>query len=457
MKFILHLKTAAKKIRLNPAKPFDLIFGAALAVLLFPAPAQAYLDPGTGNIFIYVIGTLLAAALYTLKSFGYGLLRLLRPGSAPRANKNKFDELVIFSEGKAYWPTFKPIVEALLDRGQAFRYLSLDIEDPGLTLENPLIKNRYIGNGGAAFAKVGAVRARLLLSTTPNIGTPGYPIPRPKHVACLAHVCHGVGGIDTYHKHSVDSCDAVILMSECFEPAIRKLERLRNLPAKELPGLGLPYFDELKKKADKIKARSEASAKPVILIAPSWGAKGCLALAAEKLIPELLAAGYEVILRPHPQSRQNEAELLAAIDDAFGAHDNFKMDLAIDGTESLSKADLMISDKSGVRFDFAFLYEKPVLTIYSPLPGDDYEAADLGGAWEDEASARLGPVAAADELADIKPLVEQALSLGPADMSEFRESCLRNFGHSGQAIAQWLIEKCRCLAEPPKAAPKSGG
>lgn len=421
----------------------SVIFFALAIVVLFPGVAQAYLDPGTGNIFIYVVGTLLAAALYTIKSFGYGLLRLLKPGSAAEIKKDRFEEIVIFSEGRAYWYTFKPIVEALMDLGQPFRYLTLDLDDPGLLIENPSVQNRYIGSGGSAFARLGSVRAKIMLSTTPNIGTPGYPIPRPKKIDCLAHVCHGVGGVDTYRKHAVDSCDAVILMSEFFEPSIRRLEQMRSLPPKELIGLGLPYFDELKKKAGRDQDGGPAGR--AVLIAPSWGAKGCLPMAAEFIIPQLLEAGYRVILRPHPQSRISEPELLRAIEAAFGDQAGFEMDMEVDASASMRAASLMISDKSGVRFDFAFLFEKPVLTVNFELPGGDYEASDLGGAWEDGVSASLGPVVKADELSDIRPLVEQGLLMKPSDMSAFREKYLRNFGNSGQAIAAWLVNKCHSL------------
>lgn len=431
-------------------RTIQIFFLAVFAMAICPDQAQAYLDPGTGNLFVYLVVSLLGTAAFILKGFGYKILKLMKDTTPGDAKSGGHDELVIFSEGKTYWYTFKPIIEALLEKGRPFTYLSMDIEDPALTIENKLMASRYIGQGSAAFARIAGFRTKVMLATTPNIGTPGYPLPRPTSVGCLAHVCHGTGGVDLYFRHSVDCYDAVLLASDIFEPSVRKLETLRGLPAKECPALGLPMMDELSKqvKAAKKEEPVEKDGRRVILMAPSWGEKGLLALdGGQQMISLLLEAGHRVIFRPHPHSFKVELALLEEVFATYQNREGFEIDRELDSSRSMLRADLLITDKSSVRFQFAFLYQKPVVTIDFPCFREgNYEAADLGYAWEDEVSAKIGPVAGKDDLGGIVVLAEQGLAWNKADLSSLRNSCLNNFGCAGPVIADWLIEKCDALA-----------
>ena len=139
------------------------------------------------------------------------------------------------------------------------------------------------------------------------------------------------------------------------------MEELRGLPPKECVSLGLPYLDELAAKARKKEGRSTP---PVVLVAPSWGNKGCLNICGPNFLLDLAKAGYDVILRPHPQSLKVETEMLDTIHEMLRDYPNVSFDTEMDATASMSRADVMISDKSCVRFDFAFLYEKPVIDAF---------------------------------------------------------------------------------------------
>ena len=414
-----------------------------MLMALIPAQALAYVDPGTGNILIYLVVSLVGTIAFVLKGWGYKIAGLIKGRPAGGGETGRHDDLVLFSEGQVHWYTFKPIIEALLERGRPFTYLTMDREDPALTLEHENMAARYIGEGSAAFARVCSVRAKIMLATTPNIGTPGYPLPRPPHVACLAHVFHGIFGMDTYKKNALDHYDAVLLMADRFEKDVRKLEALRGLPAKECAGPGMPYLDEMIPKAAAAREtyRHRKSQSPAILVAPSWGEKSCLPLCGELIIPQLLQAGYEVIFRPHPQSAQSDASLLNKIKKDFCGRERFELDEELDSAPSMAKADLLISDKSGVKLDFVFLYEKPVVTVHIPITDSDYEAADLGGTWADEASRLIGPVVEAAGLEDIVAAAKEGLAWNLSDLTAFRDSHVANFGKAGQAVAEWLINK----------------
>lgn len=210
-----------------------------------PSVAHAYLDPGSGNALIYMLLSLFGAIIFTLKGLFYRLIRKKDLLENEQALKENQHNIIIFTEGKMYWNTFRPIVEALLKRNVSFSYYTMDINDPCLKIDEPNMNNCYIGNGNRAFAKISKLKADVVLSTTPNIGTKGYPISRSKSIKKLVHVFHAFDDLATYHRNSLDSYDAVLLVGEFEKAIIRKLEKLRGLPTKELFEAGLPYFDVL--------------------------------------------------------------------------------------------------------------------------------------------------------------------------------------------------------------------
>lgn len=419
-------------------------------ILLVPSAAYAYLDPGTGNILIYIVVSLIGALVFSLKGLFYTVMG--RKNIASSKNSRQGDSIVLFNEGKNYWNTFKPIVEALIEMKRPFSYYTMDIEDPGLTIdyENDFMNKRYIGKGNIAYARMGKLSADVVLSTTPNIGTEGFPLPRSPKIKHLSHVFHAVSDMCFYHKGSLDHYDSVMLVGEFEIPILRKLENLRGLPPKELHPAGLPYVDVL---ASKVPADVETDGK-TILIAPSWGTKGCLKLYGHKFIQELAEAGYEIIIRPHPQSWKVEKELLDKIKNDLKKYPNVKWDQDPDGTKSLSRSDIMISDTSSVRFDYVLLYKKPVITLESPMPDPEaFEMSDLKESVLEKTIAEAGITLNHETIGEIVPAVKSILDKTSSghDLDGFRDKMIYNWGTSGKAIAQYLVDKAEELSETKEA------
>ena len=101
---------------------------------------------------------------------------------------------------------------------------------------------------------------------------------------------------------------------------------------------------------------------PVILFAPSWGEFNALALKGIEIITALVDE-YEVILRPHGMSLVEDAKTLDIIRQRFGDHPRFSFDLSADSSPSARRADLLISDWSGIAFEYALAFLKPVVFI----------------------------------------------------------------------------------------------
>ena len=315
-----------------------------LLCLLTPSTAHAYLDPGTGNALVYVALSLASAALYFCKGFFYKFIK------EKDVNKNDSDigyashNIVLFSEGRNYWKIFQPIVEKLIEKKQFFSYYTMDRKDPCLIIDDPYMENRYIGNGNNAFVKIGNLKANLVLVTTPNIGTDGYPIPRSASIRELIYIPHSFDDIAFLHRGALDHYDAFILTGDFQIQSIRKIEIKRGLPKKVLYPAGLPYLDVLINKAKNVNKSNRESnnyleSRITVLLAPSWGEKGFLSCYGTGFIKNLSQKGFSLIVRPHPQSLKIEKKLIEKCKKDLHSYENIVWDLNSDAAESFEQPD----------------------------------------------------------------------------------------------------------------------
>ena len=355
----------------------------------------------------------------------------LRPKGVPK--------IVIFTEGKQYWHTFEGLIETLKAREVPFQIWSMDEADPALECKSPGVKTKYIGQGDAAHARLSLASADVLLATTPNIGTQGYPIHRSPMVKKMVHVFHSTGDSANYHKHALDHYDSIFLPGPFHLKSIRELEAKRNLPRKELVAGGLPYLDHLAKRRTNSPRRNSQT--KTVLVGPTWDKKSCLATYGTGFIKALAQAGFRVIIRPHPQSLRWEKEFLAQVESELQVFEGVVWDKEVNGFNSMQQADLLISDGSGLRFDYAFLFERPVLTMAADAEDmADYEAADLEGTWEKDLNTKIGYALMREDLPHIVEYVEKGISNFQAnDFQKLRSEMFFNWSSSHEVLADYLM------------------
>jgi CDP-glycerol glycerophosphotransferase (TagB/SpsB family) len=186
-----------------------------------------------------------------------------------------------------------------------------------------------------------------------------------------------------------------------------------------------------------------------VLVAPTWGANGLFARFGARLPQLLLDAGFDVIIRPHPQSYTSEKEMLASLTEELAGYPKLRWDDAGDGFESMAEADLLVSDQSGIVFDYAFVFERPAITVRFPFQRAGLEASDLPGElWE---STVLDKVGAGLDEADLDTLPELVRRMAAsADLREsirsVKQQNLFNPGQAGATAARQILEIQRELA-----------
>jgi len=399
-----------------------------------------YIDPGTGSaLFSIVIG--LATTLYFVAN---QLWMRLKTAFAIRGKgvievTGKRERIAIYSEGKRYWNVFLPIVQELERRGIPALFMTSEEDDPVFQRQEGPIRPLYIGKGNLAYARLNVLEADICLMTTPGLDV--YQLKRSRGVRHYSHILHAVDDATSYRLFGLDYYDSVLLTGEYQAAAIRELEAKRRLPAKELRVVGSTYLDVYR---SKLPAQGGASDEDLtVLVSPSWGSSGLLRRYGERLLIPLAESGERVIIRPHPQSVASEADTLERLKALLATYPNVEWDFERENIRSLSRADVMISDFSGIIFDYAFLFGRPVLYTLQDFDMRPYDASDVAGPlWKFETIRKIGKELAPQDFSQIAYLTktmksDSALS---AAIAVSRDEAWQFRGESGARAADFLLE-----------------
>jgi len=395
-----------------------------------------YIDPGTGSIlFSIVLG--LITTLYFLAKTAFIKLKVAVYKDKEKIVGSKTG-IVIYSEGKRYWNVFAPICNEFEQHQKELVFYTSSEDDPVFLQNYTYIKPKYIGKGNKAFARLNMLEADICLMTTPGLDV--YQLKRSKHVKHYSHILHALDDATSYRLFGLDYFDSVLLSGEYQIKGIREIETLRNLPPKDLCVVGCPYLDVLN---EKIKDLPKTDTGFTVLIAPSWGASGILSKYGEQLITPLVETGWTVIIRPHPQSKISESDMLKKLEEKYKDAVNVTWDYNAENIGSLSQADIMISDFSGVIFDYCFLFDKPFLYCNNEFDHRPYDSGDLKETpWKFSVLKEIGVELNSAGFANIKEIISDACKSETLKENRLKakDTAWQNRGHAGKAVYDFLTE-----------------
>ena len=405
---------------------------------------RLYIDPGTGSMLFTILIGVLGAAFYSLRMLFIKLR--YRAGSGKVKEMDKKIPLVIFSDGKQYWKIFHPICRELDKRGVDVVYYTMSEDDPALTAEIPHMQAEFIGDGNNAFTKMNFLKANVVLSTTPGLDV--YQWKRSKNVDCYVHIPHAPNDITLYRMFGIDYYDAILLSGDYQIDQIRQLEAKRELPAKELLKVGIPYMDDM---AARLAAEGPAPEhERTVLLAPSWGDSALFGVYGGKIIEKLLQTGYHVIVRPHPQSFKSETERMEKLMAQFPESDRLEWNADADNFDVLRRSDILISDFSGVTFDFSLIYDKPVIYTNPNFDVAPYDAWWIEDPlWTATVLPRIGAELTEDKMDSLKELIDTCLE--DPRYAEGRRAAKEETwaypGNGAKEVADYLEKKLPALTE----------
>ncbi|HSE58862.1 MAG TPA: CDP-glycerol glycerophosphotransferase family protein, partial [Nitrospiraceae bacterium] len=219
------------------------------------------------------------------------------------------------------------------------------------------------------------LEADICAMTTPGLDV--LQIKRSKGVKHYVYLIHAPTDVGTYKQYSFDYFDTVFVSGEHQIRSLRKLEELRGTPRKDLRKVGCLYYDDMQRQLRELDPVPRNDTRTTVLVAPTWGQNGLLKRLGTRVLAPLLNKQWTIILRPHPQSFLSEKDLLDGVREEVRSYPNLHWDDDPDPTQSMAAADVLISDLSGIVFDFAFLFEKPVITLKYDVNKVGQEASDF--------------------------------------------------------------------------------
>lgn len=396
-------------------------------------------------LFSIIIGV--ASALFFLLQKLKLKLKFLFSGGKIHTDKHGGKTpYLIFAENKRYWNLFKPICDEFERRGEDVIYWTQTKDDPVFSEEYEHVKAEFIGEGNKAFTRLNFADATILLATTPNLDV--YQWKRSKNVDYYVHIYHAAGKHILYRMFALDFYDAVLLTGDLQRPYIRQLEEMRNLPEKELVNVGSPILDAMAARLEAETKDGESSEDNGhegvnVLLAPSWGASSLLMKYKDALIDALIETGFQITIRPHPQSFTSDKEELDRLMEKYPDSDKLTWNRDNNNFDVLKRSDVMISDFSGVILDFTMIFDKPVLYNAGELDTSIYDAAWFDKEEATELYTKLGIEITRDDFPSLKEKILSALSdesLSDA-RREVRDLAWVNRGEAASRVVDYLTAK----------------
>ena len=398
-----------------------------------------YIDPGTGSMLFTIVISAISAIVYLIRIL---IIKAKNMAGIKNANERnaKRIPIVMFSDNKRYWSTFRPICEELEKRGQKAVYMTASPDDPALDSKFKNIKCEFIGEGNKAFAKMNMLNAGIVLSTTPSLDV--FQWKRSKTVDCYVHVLHACGDVSLYRLYGLDYYDVLLLSGDFQKKQVRELEKQRHLPPKEIRMVGIPYLDTMLKHAQNYK--KPQTGLTTVLLSPSWGASSLLVRYGETLIDGLISTGYDIIIRPHPQSFTADKETIDRLMAKYPDNEKLHWNRDNNNFDVLARSDIMISDYSGIMYDFAFIFNTPVIYTNAQFKKDPYDAWCLEGeTWMLSTIRKIGSELKKENVGHIKELIDSSIraSKETSVIEEARNETWCNIGQSSKLTADYLINK----------------
>jgi len=367
--------------------------------------------------------------------------QLLRFRRLPEADK----EILFYAEHEGYYPNFEGVLDVLTDEyNRTICYVTSAPDDPILRSSNPNIRPFYIRKLLSLF--MGFLKCRVCVMTMTDLNQ--FHIKRSINPVHYVYIFHSLVSTHMlYLPGAFDFYDSILCTGQYMIDEIRKYEKRHNLSAKKLIEAGYYRLERIYDNYQKYLENCENSAgskKQTVLIAPSWGVDNVIESCGMQLTEILLNKNFAVIVRPHPETVRRNPELLNNMKNRFGKSPDFKLELSVATDDSLFISDILITDLSGILFEFALGTERPVLFIDVPpkIRNEYYKELDIEPL-ELSIRSEVGELISPDELEKVPQIIEQLI----ADRQNYR-SRIRNlrkenifyFGTSSKQGAKYILE-----------------
>lgn len=351
--------------------------------------------------------------------------------------------LVFYSESNGFYKYYKGIIEYILDNTNiTIHYITSDYNDNIFKLEkeNSQIKAYYIEEK-KLITMMMKMDCDVFVMTMPDLQN--YHIKRSylrKDIEYI-YIPHGMDSLNlTMRNCSMNHYDTVFVTGKYQEEEAIKTNKLYNLKNRKIFKWGYTLLDEMINDYEKTKMSSK---KKSILIAPSWQKDNIVDLCLDELLEELKNNNYNIIVRPHPQQVRHMRDKFEQMKEKFKNNKNIVIQTDFSSNDTVFNADLMITDWSGIAYEYAYTTKKPVIFIDTPMKimNSDYKKIDVEpfNIW---ARNEIGKVVKVEELKKVNKVIDDMLK-NQKDYSKKIEKLVKdsvyNVGNSDEVGANYII------------------
>lgn len=354
--------------------------------------------------------------------------------------------LVFYSESSGFYKYYKGIIEYILKNTNiAVHYITSDPNDQvfAISQSQPRLKPYYIAEKRLITLMM-KLDCDVMVMTMPDIENFHIKRSYVRKDIEYVYVPHCIDSINmTMRTGAVDHYDSVLCVGKHQKEEITNTEAVYGLPHKTLVDWGYTLLDEMR--AQYAASAHEDKPGKKILIAPSWQKDNIVDSCLEEMLDTLKGRGYQITVRPHPQEVRLKQAYMEQLEAKYAADRDVEIQTDFSSNSTVFEADLLITDWSGITYEYAFTTLRPVLFIDTPMKvmNPEYEKITTPpiNIWMREV---IGAVVKPDELEKLPEAVERLLS----GRDEYRERIDRfvheyvyNLGNSGEVGAKYIINE----------------
>ena len=348
-------------------------------------------------------------------------------------------EIIFYAEDEESYFHFKGIINYLTQNLKfPVVYITSKINDKIFDKESDLFKVFYFDKLLPIIIK--NLKSKVIIMTMPDLDV--FHIKRSKHCNNHIYIFHNIGSSFTAIRFgALFNYDTLFCVGEHHEIETKKQENYYKLKNKNLVKFGYNKLELIIEQYKDYNYKKNSNGKR-ILIAPSWGENSILNYCGKELIDNLLNNDYVLIVRPHPMTFKKHNHVILELLEHYNNSNNFSIEQDISSTDSFYNADLLITDWSGVAYEYAFGTEKPILFIDVPqkLVNDKFEEINLEPI-DIKIRYKLGEVVSPHELNKIDFHINKLINQRDKYISkiiEARNSLVYNLGNSSQVGAEYI-------------------
>ena len=369
-------------------------------------------------------------------------------------------QVVFYSEKNGFYKYFKDVIEGILEGSDVvIHYITSDPEDEVFKLADDRFRVYYIGENKLIVLMM-KMDADMVVLTTPDLQK--YHIKRSMVRDDIEYVYmdHAVASANlTLRKHALDAFDTVFVTNERMAMEMRAMEKAYGLPGKKLVKYGYALIDNMIAAYGTSQSASDADRgqtasgsgegqkaserRPEILIAPSWQTDNIMDLCVEEVLDRLGSGDYHVIVRPHPQYVRHFEDKLNFLSKKYAENPCIEFQLDFSSNKTVFDADVLITDWSGIAYEYAFTTLKPVLFINTPMKvmNPDYKEIDVVP-FDIEARDQVGISVDPDSLDELPGMVQRLLTekiYSAESLRSVRDKYLYNVGKSAEVGTRYIL------------------